>query len=142
MRLARMIQAVDAHAAGEPGRVIVGGVLDVPGATMFEKKLFWEAHRVMWDEEYWHLENLMNLEQIGRPHGFQLCVLPIKWVHRIQFGTIREVGSDVLTFANIYQQVIQQGDYREARFQAMAISILAFPFFSLASISIARSPSG
>ena len=37
MRLARMIEAVDAHAAGEPGRVIVGGVLDVPGATMFEK---------------------------------------------------------------------------------------------------------
>jgi kynurenine formamidase len=33
-----------------------------------------------WDEEYWHLENLMNLEQIGRPHGFQLCVLPVKWV--------------------------------------------------------------
>ena len=31
MRLARMLQAVDAHAAGEPGRVIVGGVLDVPG---------------------------------------------------------------------------------------------------------------
>jgi proline racemase len=37
MRLARMIQAVDAHAAGEHGRVIVGGVLDVPGASMFEK---------------------------------------------------------------------------------------------------------
>jgi proline racemase len=37
MRLARMLQAVDAHAAGEPGRVIVGGVLDVPGASMFEK---------------------------------------------------------------------------------------------------------
>ena len=32
-----MITAVDAHAGGEPGRVIVGGVLDVPGATMFEK---------------------------------------------------------------------------------------------------------
>ena len=37
MRLGRLIQAVDAHAAGEPGRVIVGGVLDVAGATMFEK---------------------------------------------------------------------------------------------------------
>jgi len=37
MRLARAIQVVDAHAAGEPGRVVVGGVLDVPGATMFEK---------------------------------------------------------------------------------------------------------
>ena len=53
---------------------------DPPVWAMFEKKMFWEAHRVMWDEEYWHLENLMNLEQIGRPHGFQLIVLPIKWV--------------------------------------------------------------
>src|SRR5207302_4831999 len=35
---------------------------DPPVWAMFEKKLFWEAHRVMWDEEYWHLENLMNLE--------------------------------------------------------------------------------
>ena len=32
-----MIQAVDTHVCGEPGRVIVGGVLDVPGSTMFEK---------------------------------------------------------------------------------------------------------
>jgi proline racemase len=37
MRLSRVIQAVDAHAAGEHGRVIVGGVLDVPGRTMFDK---------------------------------------------------------------------------------------------------------
>ena len=44
MRLTRMIQAVDAHAAGEPGRVIVGGVLDVPGATMLEKMRHLEAH--------------------------------------------------------------------------------------------------
>ena len=32
-----MIHAVDLHACGEPGRVIVGGVLDVPGESMFEK---------------------------------------------------------------------------------------------------------
>ena len=44
MRLARMLQAVDAHAAGEPGRVIVGGVLDVPGATMLEKARHLEEH--------------------------------------------------------------------------------------------------
>ncbi len=37
MKLSRMIQAVDLHACGEPSRVIVGGVLDVPGASMFEK---------------------------------------------------------------------------------------------------------
>jgi kynurenine formamidase len=53
---------------------------DPPVWAMFEKRKFWEAHRVMWDEEYWHLENLMNLDQIGRSHGFQLVVLPIKWV--------------------------------------------------------------
>ena len=37
MRISRMIHAVDLHAAGEHGRVIVGGVLDVPGDTMFDK---------------------------------------------------------------------------------------------------------
>ncbi|GIS80984.1 MAG: hypothetical protein CM1200mP14_25500 [Gammaproteobacteria bacterium] len=35
MRLTGRIQAVDTHACGEPGRVIVGGVSDVPGKTMF-----------------------------------------------------------------------------------------------------------
>jgi len=44
MRLANMLQAVDAHACGEPGRVIVGGVLDVPGATMFDKMCYLRQH--------------------------------------------------------------------------------------------------
>ena len=35
---------------------------DPPVWAMFEREQFWEAHRV-WDEEYWHLENLMNLER-------------------------------------------------------------------------------
>lgn len=39
-----MIPAVDAHACGEPGRVITGGVPDVPGRTMFEKKTWLESH--------------------------------------------------------------------------------------------------
>jgi len=38
-----MITAVDAHAAGEPGRVIVGGIVDVPGRTMLEKKNYLET---------------------------------------------------------------------------------------------------
>ncbi len=37
MRFNRMITAVDAHACGEPGRVITGGVPHIPGNTMFEK---------------------------------------------------------------------------------------------------------
>ena len=44
MRLSRMIQAVDLHAAGEPGRVIVGGVLDVPGDSMYEKMAWLRAN--------------------------------------------------------------------------------------------------
>ncbi len=38
-----MIHAVDAHACGEPGRVITGGVFDIPGKSMFEKKVYLEA---------------------------------------------------------------------------------------------------
>ncbi len=37
VQFARMISAVDAHACGEPGRVIVGGVLDVPGGYHVRK---------------------------------------------------------------------------------------------------------
>jgi proline racemase len=37
MRLGKVIHCVDAHAEGEPSRVVVGGVLDVPGDTMLEK---------------------------------------------------------------------------------------------------------
>ncbi len=44
VRFERMIAAVDAHACGEPGRVIVGGVRDVPGATMFEKMTYLREH--------------------------------------------------------------------------------------------------
>ena len=44
MRLTSMISAVDLHACGEPGRVIVGGVLDVPGRSMFEKMQYLAAH--------------------------------------------------------------------------------------------------
>ena len=44
MQISKMITAVDAHAAGEPGRVIVGGVVDVPGSTMFEKMRHLEQH--------------------------------------------------------------------------------------------------
>jgi proline racemase len=45
LRLGPRVEAVDAHAAGEPGRVIVGGVEDVPGATMFDKMTWLQANR-------------------------------------------------------------------------------------------------
>jgi len=52
---------------------------DPPVWAMFERKQFWEAHRVMWEEDYWHIENLMNVDQLP-PSGFKLSVFPIKWV--------------------------------------------------------------
>src|ERR1044071_7350456 len=42
MRISRVIHCVDAHAEGEQSRIVVGGVLDVPGATMLEKALWLE----------------------------------------------------------------------------------------------------
>ena len=45
LRLGAVIHAVDAHAAGEPGRVIVGGVDGIPGGTMFEAMSWLQANR-------------------------------------------------------------------------------------------------
>ncbi|MGS4919282.1 MULTISPECIES: proline racemase family protein [Mameliella] len=40
MRWTRTLQTVDVHCAGEIGRVITGGVLNMPGSTMAEKLLY------------------------------------------------------------------------------------------------------
>jgi len=45
MRFSKMITAVDAHAAGEPGRVITGGIVNVPGKTMLEKRNYLESRQ-------------------------------------------------------------------------------------------------
>ncbi len=44
-RLGRRIRAIDLHAAGEPGRVIVGGVDGVPGTSMYEAMVWLREHR-------------------------------------------------------------------------------------------------
>ncbi len=44
MKVSQMIHAIDLHCCGEPGRVIVGGVVDVPGSTMFEKMTHLRQH--------------------------------------------------------------------------------------------------
>jgi proline racemase len=45
MRLSRVVQTVDAHCEAEASRVVVGGVVDVPGETMFECKRYLETQR-------------------------------------------------------------------------------------------------
>jgi len=64
-----MITAVDAHACGEPGRVITGGVLDVPGKSMFEKKCWLETHAD-------HIRRRMLREPRGYPAANCNLILP------------------------------------------------------------------
>lgn len=44
MRSTRMITAVEAHAEGEGGRVITGGMPHLPGRSVFEKMQYMQAH--------------------------------------------------------------------------------------------------
>lgn len=53
---------------------------DPPVWAMFERKKFWEAHRVMMEREYYHLENMTNLDQLPAS-GFTVSVFPVKWVN-------------------------------------------------------------
>jgi kynurenine formamidase len=53
---------------------------DPPVAQMFARRKFWEAHSVMREREYSHLENLCNLHDIRAPYySFIVSVLPVKW---------------------------------------------------------------
>lgn len=69
MRISRVIQAVDAHACGEPGRVIVGGIVDVAGATMFDKMCYLRDHAD-------GLRKLMLREPRGYPAANCNLILP------------------------------------------------------------------
>lgn len=69
MKFSKTITAVDAHACGEPGRVIIGGVPDVPGNTMFEKMTYLASHQ---DD----LRKLMLREPRGYPASNCNLILP------------------------------------------------------------------
>jgi proline racemase len=45
MQFSRMIDAVSVHTEGEPSTVITGGIIGVPGKTMFEKMKYLETER-------------------------------------------------------------------------------------------------
>jgi kynurenine formamidase len=64
---------------------------DIPVRYMFERKKFWESHRVMLEREYYHLENMSHLDQIPRPYGFKVAVFPVKW-RGASAGPVRAVA--------------------------------------------------
>jgi kynurenine formamidase len=43
-------------------------------------KLFWEAHLVGKDKEYWHMEQLVNLNVLPYS-GFKVAVFPLKIIN-------------------------------------------------------------
>jgi proline racemase len=45
MRWSRILNVVEAHAAGEVGKVVTGGIGDVPGQTMFDKRNHLQDHQ-------------------------------------------------------------------------------------------------
>ncbi|MDP7168411.1 MAG: cyclase family protein, partial [Nitrospinota bacterium] len=53
---------------------------DLPIKEMMERRDPWPCHRLFQKREYWHIENLDNLGDIPRAHGFTVSVLPLKWV--------------------------------------------------------------
>ncbi|GLU27391.1 proline racemase family protein [Brucella sp. NBRC 12950] len=69
MRFTKMVNVVGVHAAGELNEVITGGVLDVPGSSMFEKMQYLESQA---DD----LRNFLLNEPRGRVTQCVNLVLP------------------------------------------------------------------
>src|SRR5581483_194005 len=44
MQWGKTITVVDCHAEGESGRVVIGGVPDIPGDTVFDKRVYLQDH--------------------------------------------------------------------------------------------------
>ena len=64
-----VIQAVDSHTAGEPTRIVTGGLPQIPGATMADKRA--ELQR-----SFDHLRRALVLEPRGHDAIVLACLLP------------------------------------------------------------------
>ena len=69
MRWTRTLQTVDVHCAGEIGRVVTGGCLDIPGETMAQKL-------VHLNEVEQGLRTLLTSEPRGGPAGSVVLLTP------------------------------------------------------------------
>lgn len=69
MRWSAVLNVVECHAEGEVGKVVTGGVGDVPGETIFDKRLFLEQNR---DD----IRKLLLFEPRGAPNHNANIILP------------------------------------------------------------------
>ena len=71
MKFSRYIHAIDSHTAGEPTRVVIGGIPNIPGKTLPEKKAYLEEHMD-------HLRRAMMHEPRGHNDMFgSILVQPV-----------------------------------------------------------------
>lgn len=69
MRLDRIISTIDAHAAGEPLRIISAGVPPLPGASILERRRFMAEH-------YDHLRRTLLFEPRGHADMYGAILTP------------------------------------------------------------------
>lgn len=69
MRVIRSINAVDSHTMGEPTRIIVGGIPNIPGITMADKKDYLEKNMD-------HIRTAIMLEPRGHNDMFGSIITP------------------------------------------------------------------
>lgn len=65
----------------DQGVMVIGidaATFDLPVHAMLKLRKIWPAHMVMREREYYHLENLINLDKLPVPHGFKFACFPIK----------------------------------------------------------------
>ncbi len=80
MRYTHVVQTVDCHAAGEPLRIVTGGVPPVPGATMLARRRYFREHLD-------HLRRLLMWEPRGH-HDMYGCILTPPVSSEAQYGVL------------------------------------------------------
>jgi proline racemase len=66
----KRIKAIDSHTAGEPTRIVIDGLPDIPGASMMEKKEYLKDHLD-------HLRRALMLEPRGHENMFGAIKMPV-----------------------------------------------------------------
>jgi len=79
------VMGIDAWGWDKPFNVIIQDLREG------KKEKLWAAHYAGKEKEYFHIENLTNLEKIPNPFGFQVAVFPIK-IHKAGASWIRAVA--------------------------------------------------
>jgi proline racemase len=75
-----LISAIDTHTAGEPTRIVLGGLPPIPGTTMFEKKGYMIEHLD-------HIRTLLVQEPRGHKDMFGAIITP-PVTSRAQYGIL------------------------------------------------------